>query len=516
MGQPHVNTPQAVSPAGQAGTPGQNGAQAGAASNGATPYKAKGGPAYPHRAANAKKPGGIAGFFRDKKKLGITIAALVVVLVVLVVVVLALPRAGDTPIAASSTGATSGSASAPDSSYDKDANSLPEEAFIGTILPESADAGAEYVEETLFLGDSNTVRMMAYRDITYVTLDNCIGVESMGITQFATLKCARFVGMPGTYTMPEAMAIMKPRRVVITFGTNNIGMGADTFIGFYRSAIEAARQNYEYADIIIGAVPPLDQIHQGTALSMTAVDQFNVALATLAEEMDCKFLNWSEALKNPNTGFCQENFTLSDGVHITREGMEAMFTYFRTHAWISEDRRPKPLGTIPKQDGSMSDIITKDISNSKAAASSSSKATTVTVVVSAGTGGTVSGGGTYTLAFGEGLSGITAIPNDGYEFAQWSVSLGSIADPYSPTLSGFTVPGSATAGSTITITASFTQVASSSSKPESQSVSSASEVISASTPEEPVSSTPPPEPSSTPEPPASDPPVESVPEVSVP
>lgn len=46
-----------------------------------------------------------------------------------------------------------------DSSYDKNQNTIDTNKYSSTILEESADAGQSYVDETLFLGDSNTARM---------------------------------------------------------------------------------------------------------------------------------------------------------------------------------------------------------------------------------------------------------------------------------------------------------------------------------------------------------------------
>ena len=40
----------------------------------------------------------------------------------------------------------------------------------------------------------------------------------------------------------------------------------------------------------------------------------------------------------------------SDGIHLTRTAMEALFTYIRTHSYITEDDRPA-LTSIPKHTG---------------------------------------------------------------------------------------------------------------------------------------------------------------------
>ena len=46
-----------------------------------------------------------------------------------------------------------------ESGYDKDQNTIDKDAYSSTILEKSDDAGQSYVDETLFLGDSNTARM---------------------------------------------------------------------------------------------------------------------------------------------------------------------------------------------------------------------------------------------------------------------------------------------------------------------------------------------------------------------
>ena len=59
----------------------------------------------------------------------------------------------------------------------------------------------------------------------------------------------------------------------------------------------------------------------------------------------------SEVLRDDATGWAKKDYTLSDGVHLSKEAVTAYFTYVRTHAYAAEDRRPQPLGTIPTPDG---------------------------------------------------------------------------------------------------------------------------------------------------------------------
>ena len=60
-----------------------------------------------------------------------------------------------------------------ESGYNKEENTIDTQAYTSTILEQAADAGDSYVDETLFLGDSNTARM--YRMFDYCSYDNAIG-----------------------------------------------------------------------------------------------------------------------------------------------------------------------------------------------------------------------------------------------------------------------------------------------------------------------------------------------------
>ena len=217
----------------------------------------------------------------------------------------------------------------------------------GIYIAEGADAGEDYIKDTLFIGDSNTVRMMNY-GITSV--DNTIAVVGMGVQSIKTLQCVQFAGYSSPVTMVEAVRLMQPRRIIITFGTNNAtGMPTDSFISQYDSALDAIHDAYPYADIIINSIPPMAQVNKYPRLSQKSIDDFNEALKQLAEKKGYKYLDTASVMKNPSTGFAKDGFTVGDGIHISDSGFAAMFTYIRTHARIVDDTRPKPLASIPKQ-----------------------------------------------------------------------------------------------------------------------------------------------------------------------
>ena len=162
--------------------------------------------------------------------------------------------------------------------------------------------GQEYIDETLFIGDSNTYRMISYG---FTSLENDIGVVSMGIQMVTTKPCVYFKGYANPVTIPEAVKIMQPRRIIMTFGTNNtIGWSTETFIDSYRTALEAIHDAYPYADIIINSIPPVHQYRDNPDITMQTIDKFNLGLVELAEEMGVQIPQYRRGAQGRKDRLC--------------------------------------------------------------------------------------------------------------------------------------------------------------------------------------------------------------------
>ena len=183
----------------------------------------------------------LARFFGRVKKgspidIAILVCAAALIIALLAILVMSLlPDAA--PVDASSSAPSSSSVSASQSgSYDPDADALDKQAYDGTILPETADGGQTYIDETMFLGDSNTYRLVAYGLTTW---QNNLSAVGMGIQHVTSTPCMYFKGSSSPVYVAKAVSMMQPRRIVITYGTNNTNSTADTFKNQYRSALEA-------------------------------------------------------------------------------------------------------------------------------------------------------------------------------------------------------------------------------------------------------------------------------------
>ena len=235
-----------------------------------------------------------------------------------------------------------------ESGYDATKNTIDQGEFSATVLPETEDAGQEYIDTTLFLGDSNTARM--YRVFDFCSYDNAIGSVGMSARSLQNYACVKFSGYGSYVTMPQAVALMQPRRVIVTFGTNDLdpNYSATAFAENYRAGLQAIADAYPAADIIVNAIPPLGRSHSNASLTQSQVDEYNKAIVEMCDANGWKFLNSAEALKDTATGYAKEGYVeSSDGIHLTRAAMEALFTYIRTHSYITEDTRPA-LTSVPE------------------------------------------------------------------------------------------------------------------------------------------------------------------------
>ena len=128
-----------------------------------------------------------------------------------------------------------------DSSYDKNQNTIDTNKYSSTILEESADAGQSYVDETLFVGDSQPPPA-CYRIFNYCSYDNAIGRWVCPANPWQRMLRA----VPGLQRLQDdagSGCLMQPRRVILTFGTNDLSSSysASSFASDYAKGIKLCR-----------------------------------------------------------------------------------------------------------------------------------------------------------------------------------------------------------------------------------------------------------------------------------
>ena len=317
------------------------------------------------------------------------------------------------------------------------------------LLTETADAGTDYLNNTLFLGDSNTVRL--YNN-GLISLQQFCAKEGIGTQVALSEGIVTFKRDPNHYTIPQAVAMMKPRRVVMTFGTNDTGMEVADFIAHYTALIQAIQQSYPYTDIIVNTVPPVPADHSNYPhMDQAKIDDFNMALLGMCEQLGVRFLNSAEALKGSD-GYGIADYYTSGDIHLKSAGLKAVLNYLRTHALQTEDRRPD-TNNIPTRTmeyvsnpssavaAPSSEAVSSSESQAESAGSSESSSSESTgegkkfearYRVDKNGGGTLSVGNdtgnssvTYTVTDPDKSITVTAVPAEGYVFVKWSDGLTS-------------------------------------------------------------------------------------------
>lgn len=317
------------------------------------------------------------------------------------------------------------------------------------LLTETADAGTDYLNDTLFLGDSNTVRL--YNN-GLISLQQFCAKEGIGTQVALSEGIVTFKKDSNHYTIPQAVAMMKPRRVVMTFGTNDTGMEVSDFIAHYTALIQAIQQSYPYTDIIVNTVPPVPADHSNYPhMDQARIDDFNMALLDLCEQLGVRFLNSAEALKGSD-GYGIADYYTSGDIHLKSAGLKAVLNYLRTHALQTEDRRPD-TNNIPTRTmeyvsnpssavaAPSSEAVSSSESQAESASSSESSSSESTSEekkfearyrVDKNGGGTLSVGNdtgnssvTYTVTDPDKSITVTAVPAEGHVFVKWSDGLTS-------------------------------------------------------------------------------------------
>lgn len=293
-----------------------------------------------------------------------------------------------------------------------------------TILKKQDNTDINYLKETLFIGDSNTERLMQYG---HISIDNYVGKVGLSIAGASSEACVYFKNDDKAYTIPAAVAKMKPRRVVVTLGTNDAGESVNPkdFLKSYESFIKAVTDSYPHAQIIINAIPPVTKNSTYKSINMDKINDLNEALADFALEKNYKFLNSSELLRDTNGYGKASYFTKEDGVHFVDSGARAFIDYVRTHPETTEDKRPDTTN-IPTRRAAPSTTSSSSSSSSSEAVEYKTITYSVDMDQKTAMGSlkndTFDKKQSYTHTFKDEDKkfSITAVAADGYTFSKWS------------------------------------------------------------------------------------------------
>jgi hypothetical protein len=171
----------------------------------------------------------------------------------------------------------------------------------------------------------------------------------MGVQAISTLNCEQL--STGTYTMVEAVSILQPRSAFFLPLGQIISMARPRmpkeFITTYTQQVKSLQEAYPSADIIINSIPPVAEFCSYDNAKPFQIEIYNNAIIEMCNTNGWKYLDSYSVLVDESTGYAKYGYTAEDGLHLSQTGVQKLFDAIRTHAYITEDSRPKPLAEIP-------------------------------------------------------------------------------------------------------------------------------------------------------------------------
>ena len=211
--------------------------------------------------------------------------------------------------------------------------------YPDTVLTETADAGQAYIDKIVFLGDSTTYGLRAYKmlaggkDTTQVWTPKT-GTLTLSQASFATIV---YPETDEELTIADAVAKKKPEYLVITLGVNGVSfMKEDYFKSEYKKIIESVQTASPDTKIICQSIFPVAKSYARLdSINNDLIDAANKWICEIAAECGVKYLDTNSALRDAD-GWLPEDYHNGDGMHLQTNSFTIELNNIRTHAWPGE------------------------------------------------------------------------------------------------------------------------------------------------------------------------------------
>lgn len=204
-----------------------------------------------------------------------------------------------------------------------------------TRLAETADAGSEYLDKLVFLGDSTTYGLKYYEMLSGGKETKQVWTPANGTLTLSYQSIATIV-YPETgeeISISDAVERAKPEYMVITLGVNGVSfMDEDNFVREYTDLVTRIQEKSPDTKIILNSIYPvasnyehLDQINNERICAA------NIWVEKIAEDTGTRYLNTYEAIVGSDGWLPQQYQT--DGMHLNPAGFNVILDYIKTHEY---------------------------------------------------------------------------------------------------------------------------------------------------------------------------------------
>lgn len=201
--------------------------------------------------------------------------------------------------------------------------------FTNTILKEN-NKDKNYLDETIFYGDSITENLGYYQNISY---NNIWAVSNLTPTS-AYSSDVMFYKYNEKINIIDGIKKYDVKRIIITLGANSVALMQNTyFIEQYEKLIVALKASNPNTQIIVESIFPVDDRwdFKTNTINNTKINNINYLLAEMAERQNIYFLNTAEVLKNEDGSAIKGYLYESDGIHPLPICNEKILEYVNSH-----------------------------------------------------------------------------------------------------------------------------------------------------------------------------------------
>lgn len=202
-------------------------------------------------------------------------------------------------------------------------------------LPETGDAGEEYIDSIYFLGDKALSALKDESMLTGADAAKQVWVPAEGRLLMQELTDTTYRS-PVTGNNAPAADIAKvntPAVIVIFPSPDNANMvDKDEMIASYTTLIQAIQEQSPDTKIILSSLTPLAASYEFEDLTNEIIEEINTWIASAAEQNGVRYLDAYMGLLNPQ-GYLSEEFHDGDSMHLNADGMGVWLDYVRTHAY---------------------------------------------------------------------------------------------------------------------------------------------------------------------------------------
>lgn len=201
------------------------------------------------------------------------------------------------------------------------------------VLAETEDAGQEYVDKFVFLGDSTTYGLAHYDIVN----DNQVWTPKSGTLTLNrwSIDAIQYPDEGTEISIVDAVTKKQPAYMMITLGVNGVSfMDEANFTTEYTNLVKAIQEASPNTKIILNSIYPINPNYKYYKdINNEKVDAANIWVQNIAAATGVKYLNSCSVLKDSN-GALPDNAHNGDGIHLNPDSFKLVMNYLRTHAYL--------------------------------------------------------------------------------------------------------------------------------------------------------------------------------------